>query len=279
MFFERAWRSIITWKLNMFTLIGIGAGVAWLFSIIALFFPAIFPNQFRTHQGTVYVYFEAATVILTLVLLGQLMEARAHGRTNSAIKELLKLAPNNATKIIDGKEQTVSIDAIQKGDLLRVKPGEKIPVDGSITEGEVTVDESMISGEPIPVDKKAGDKVSSGTINGNKTFVMVAEKVGSETLLSQIIEMVNSASRSKAPIQKLADKISGYFVPIVVLIAIATFIIWAIYGPEPSYVYAFVNAIAVLIIACPVLLLLLTKPVPGSTPRLIHRECCSHEQH
>jgi Cu2+-exporting ATPase len=251
MFFERAWRSIITWKLNMFTLIGIGAGVAWLFSIIALFFPAIFPQQFRTHQGTVYVYFEAATVILTLVLLGQLLEARAHGRTNSAIKELLKLAPNNATKIIEGKEQIVSIDAIQKGDLLRVKPGEKIPVDGSITEGEVTVDESMISGEPIPVDKKAGDKVSSGTINGNKTFIMVAEKVGSETLLSQIIEMVNSASRSKAPIQKLADKISGYFVPIVVLIAIATFIIWAIYGPEPSYVYAFVNAIAVLIIACP----------------------------
>ena len=251
MFFERAWRSIITWKLNMFTLIGIGAGVAWLFSIIALFFPAIFPNQFKTHQGTVYVYFEAATVILTLVLLGQLMEARAHGRTNSAIKELLKLAPNNATKIIDGKEQVVAIDGIQKGDLLRVKPGEKIPVDGSIKEGEVTVDESMISGEPIPVDKKAGDRVSSGTINGNKTFVMVAEKVGSETLLSQIIEMVNAASRSKAPIQKMADKISGYFVPIVVLIAVATFIIWAFYGPEPSYVYAFVNAIAVLIIACP----------------------------
>jgi len=250
-FFERAWRSIITRKLNMFTLIGIGAGVAWLFSIIALFFPTIFPQQFRTHHGTVYVYFEAATVILTLVLLGQLLEARAHGRTNNAIKELLKLAPNNATKIIDGKEQAVSIDAIQKGDLLRVKPGEKIPVDGSIQEGEVTVDESMISGEPIPVDKKAGDKVSSGTINGNKTFVMIAEKVGSETLLSRIIEMVNAASRSKAPIQKLADKISGYFVPIVVLIAIATFIIWAIYGPEPSYVYAFVNAIAVLIIACP----------------------------
>jgi Cu2+-exporting ATPase len=250
-FFERAWRSIITRKLNMFTLIGIGAGVAWLFSIIALFFPTIFPQQFRTHHGTVYVYFEAATVILTLVLLGQLLEARAHGRTNNAIKELLKLAPNNATKIIAGKEQVVSIDAIQKGDLLRVKPGEKIPVDGSIQEGEVTVDESMISGEPIPVDKKAGDKVSSGTINGNKTFVMIAEKVGSETLLSRIIEMVNAASRSKAPIQKLADKISGYFVPIVVLIAIATFIIWAIYGPEPSYVYAFVNAIAVLIIACP----------------------------
>ena len=251
MFFERAWRSIVTWNLNMFTLIGIGAGVAWLFSVIALFFPGIFPNQFKTHHGTVYVYFEAATVILTLVLLGQLMEARAHGRTNSAIKELLKLAPNKATKIIDGKEQEVAIGHIQQGDLLRVKPGERIPVDGSIKDAGATIDESMISGEPIPVDKKTGDKVSSGTINGNKTFVMVAEKVGAETLLSQIIEMVNSASRSKAPIQKLADKISGYFVPIVVLIAVVTFIVWAIYGPEPSYVYAFVNAIAVLIIACP----------------------------
>lgn len=251
MFFERAWRSIITWKLNMFTLIGIGAGVAWLFSIVALLFPGIFPDQFKTHHGTVYVYFEAATVILTLVLLGQLLEARAHGKTNSAIKELLKLAPNTATKIVNDQEQTVAIDDIQKGDLLRVKPGEKIPVDGSIKTGEVTIDESMITGEPVPVEKGPGDQVSSGTINGNKTFVMLAEKVGSETLLSQIIEMVNSASRSKAPIQKMADKISGYFVPVVVLIAIATFVVWAIYGPEPSYVYAFVNAIAVLIIACP----------------------------
>ncbi|WP_236634447.1 copper-transporting P-type ATPase, partial [Pedobacter antarcticus] len=251
MFFERAWRSVITWKLNMFTLIGLGAGVAWLFSIVALLFPGIFPNQFKTHSGTVYVYFEAATVILTLVLLGQLLEAHAHGRTNSAIKELLKLAPNQATKIVGEKETTVAIDDIQKGDLLRVKPGEKVPVDGRIKVGDVTIDESMISGEPIPVDKKPGDKVSSGTINGTKTFTMVAEKVGAETLLSQIIEMVNSASRSKAPIQKMADRISGYFVPVVVFISIATFIIWAIYGPEPSYVYGFVNAIAVLIIACP----------------------------
>jgi Cu+-exporting ATPase len=251
MFFQRAWRSIVTWHLNMFTLIGIGAGVAWLFSIAALLFPGIFPDQFKTHHGTVYVYFEAATVILTLVLLGQLLEARAHGKTNSAIKELLKLAPNNATKIEGDREWTVAIDDIRKGDLLRVKPGEKIPVDGIIKEGEGMIDESMISGEPIPVEKKAGDQVSSGTINGNKTFVMIAKKVGSETLLSQIIEMVNAASRSKAPIQKLADKISGYFVPVVVLIAIATFVVWAIYGPEPSYVYALVNAIAVLIIACP----------------------------
>lgn len=251
MFFERASHSIITWKLNMFTLIGIGSGVAWLFSVLALLVPGIFPDQFKTHAGTVYVYFEAATVILTLVLLGQLLEARAHGKTNSAIKELLKLAPNKATKIINGKEQEVAIDGIHPGDLLRVKPGEKIPVDGAIREGGAVIDESMISGEPVPVEKKTGDKVSSGTVNANTSFVMVAEKVGSETLLSRIIEMVHTASRSKAPIQKLADKISGYFVPIVVLIAIITFIIWAVAGPEPAYVYAFVNAIAVLIIACP----------------------------
>ncbi|QNN42682.1 MULTISPECIES: heavy metal translocating P-type ATPase [Pedobacter] len=251
MFFQRAWQSIVTWKLNMFTLIGIGAGVAWCFSIVAILFPGVFPDQFKTHHGTVFVYFEAATVILTLVLLGQLLEARAHGKTNGAIKELLKLAPNTATKVIGDKESLVSIDDIQKGDLLRVKPGEKIPVDGSIKTGEAIIDESMISGEPVPVEKKIGDSVSSGTINGNRTFVMLAEKVGSDTLLSQIIEMVNSASRSKAPIQKMADKISGYFVPVVVLISIVTFVVWAVYGPDPAYVYAFVNAIAVLIIACP----------------------------
>lgn len=251
MFFERAYRSIKTWNLNMFTLIGIGAGVAWLFSLAGMLFPDFFPDQFKTHHGTVHVYFEAATVILTLVLMGQLLEARAHGRTNSAIKELLKLAPNQATRIVDGKEQVVAIDHIHKGDLLRVKPGEKIPVDGKVVDGESHVDESMISGEPVPVTKAKGAEVSAGTINGNKTFTMTAEKVGSETLLSQIIEMVNSASRSKAPIQKLADKISAYFVPIVVLIAVVTFIIWAIFGPAPSYVYALVNAIAVLIIACP----------------------------
>jgi P-type Cu+ transporter len=251
MFFQRAWRSVKTWNLNMFTLIGIGSGVAWLFSVTAMLIPGVFPDQFKSHAGTVYVYFEATTVILTLVLLGQLLEARAHGKTNSAIKELLKLAPNKATRIIEGKEQIVPIDSIQKGDLIRVKPGEKIPVDGSIKEGESTIDESMISGEPIPVDKTDGDKVSSGTINGNKTFIMIAEKVGSETLLSHIIEMVNSASRSKAPIQNLADKISGYFVPVVVGISVITFIVWAISGGEHAYIYALVNAIAVLIIACP----------------------------
>lgn len=251
MFFERAWRSVVTWNLNMFTLIGMGSSVAWLFSVIALFFPHIFPDQFRTHYDTVYVYFEATTVILTLVLLGQLLEAKAHGKTNSAIKELLKLAPHKATRIMNGKEQVVAIDDIMKDDLLRVKPGEKIPVDGIITEGESSIDESMISGEPIPVDKMPGDKVSSGTINGNKTFIMRAEKVGAETLLSHIIEMVNAASRSRAPIQRLADRISGIFVPVVVIIAVVTFVVWALNGGEHAYVYAFVNAIAVMIIACP----------------------------
>ncbi len=251
MFFERAYKSIVTWNLNMFTLIGIGAGAAWIFSLFGMLFPDIFPDQFKTHTGTVHVYFEAATVILTLVLLGQLLEARAHSKTNAAVKELLKLAPNKAVRIRDGVEEEVSIDEIVLGDLLRVKPGDKIPVDGVIEQGESNVDESMITGEPIPVTKTKGDKVSSGTINGNQSFIMKAEKVGADTLLSQIIEMVNKASRSRAPIQKLADQISAYFVPIVVLVAILTFALWVIFGPEPKYVYAFVNAIAVLIIACP----------------------------
>jgi len=251
MFFERAYRSIKTWNLNMFTLIGIGAGVAWLFSVIGMLIPDFFPDQFKTEAGTVHVYFEAATVILTLVLLGQLLEARAHSKTNFAVKELLKLAPNKAIKIVDGEEKEVSIDDIELGDILRVKPGDKIPVDGVLTEGETSIDESMITGEPIPVNKAVKDKVSSGTINGNQSFLMKAEKVGSDTLLSQIIHMVNDASRSRAPIQNLADKVSGYFVPVVVIIALITFVVWAIWGPEPAYVYALVNAIAVLIIACP----------------------------
>ncbi|AEE19117.1 heavy metal translocating P-type ATPase [Dokdonia sp. 4H-3-7-5] len=251
MFFERAYRSIITWNLNMFTLIGIGAGVAWLFSVFGMLVPDFFPNQFKTEAGTVHVYFEAATVILTLVLLGQMLEARAHSKTNSAVKELLKLAPNKAVKVVNGEEQEVAIDKIELNDILRVKPGDKIPVDGVITEGETSIDESMITGEPIPVNKSIDDKVSSGTINGNQSFLMKAEKVGSDTLLSQIIQMVNDASRSRAPIQKLADTVSGYFVPVVVIIAAVTFGVWAIWGPEPAYVYALVNAIAVLIIACP----------------------------
>ncbi|MBT8324806.1 MAG: heavy metal translocating P-type ATPase, partial [Winogradskyella sp.] len=251
MFFERAYRSIKTWNLNMFTLIGIGAGVAWLFSVVGLLFPDVFPEQFKTESGAVHVYFEAATVILTLVLLGQLLEARAHSKTNSAVKELLKLAPNKAIKIEDGEEVEVSIDEIELNDILKVKPGDKIPVDGVITEGNTSIDESMITGEPIPVNKAVDDKVSSGTINGNQSFLMKAEKVGSDTLLSQIIHMVNDASRSRAPIQNLADKVSGYFVPIVVIISVITFIVWSIWGPEPAYVFALVNAIAVLIIACP----------------------------
>jgi Cu+-exporting ATPase len=251
MFFQRAYKSIITWKLNMFTLIGIGAGAAFLFSVFGMLFPDFFPAQFKTHSGAVHVYFEAATVILTLVLLGQVLEARAHSQTNSAVKELLKLAPNSAIRVKDGVEEEVTIENIVLGDILRVKPGDKIPVDGSITEGQTTVDESMITGEPIPVSKTVDDKVSSGTINGNQSFLMKAEKVGSDTLLSQIIEMVNKASRSRAPIQKLADTVSGYFVPIVVFISLITFAVWSIFGPEPAYVFAFVNAIAVLIIACP----------------------------
>lgn len=251
MFFERAYRSVKTWNLNMFTLIGIGSGVAWLFSVFGLLFPDIFPDQFKAESGAVHVYFEAATVILTLVLLGQLLEARAHSKTNSAVKELLKLAPNKAIKVVNGEEIVVTIEAIKLNDILKVKPGDKIPVDGVITEGGSSVDESMITGEPIPVTKSEGDNVSSGTINGNQSFLMKAERIGSDTLLSRIIQMVNDASRSRAPIQNLADKVSGYFVPVVVTISVITFIVWALFGPEPVYVYAFVNAIAVLIIACP----------------------------
>jgi len=251
MFFERAYKSIKTWNLNMFTLIGIGAGVAWVFSVFGMVFPDFFPSQFKTASGTVHVYFEAATVILTLVLLGQLLEARAHSKTNSAIKELLKLVPNKALKIVGDTETEVSLSEIVLNDILKVKPGDKIPVDGVITEGETNIDESMITGEPIPVSKSLGDKVSSGTINGNQSFLMRAEKVGSDTLLAQIIQLVNDASRSRAPIQNLADKVAGYFVPVVVVIALITFAAWAIWGPAPAYVYAMVNAIAVLIIACP----------------------------
>jgi len=251
MFFERAWNSFKTWNLNMFSLIGVGAGAAFIFSVVALLFPSIFPDQFKNHDGSVYLYFEAVTVILTLVLLGQVLEARAHSQTNGAIKALLKLAPTQAILVENGVEKTISIHDIKVGDLLRVKPGDKIPVDGSITDGSSNIDESMITGEPIPVEKTVNDKVSSGTINGNRSFIFKAEKVGDETLLAQIIKMVNDASRSKAPIQKLADTISKYFVPIVMLISLGTFFIWKFLGPEPSYVYAFVNALAVLIIACP----------------------------
>ncbi len=251
MFFERAYRSIMTWNLNMFTLIGIGSGVAFLFSVVALLFPDIFPDQFKTGQGTVHVYFEAVTVILTLVLLGQLLEARAHQRTSGAIKSLLKLAPAEAVLVTKEGDRRVPVNKVKPGDILRVKPGGKIPVDGTVTSGAGHVNESMITGEPIPVEKKEGDAVIAGTVNGASAFVMKADKVGAETMLAQIIQMVNQASRSRAPIQKLADRISKYFVPIVVLVSVITFIVWYIWGPDPAMVYAFVNAIAVLIIACP----------------------------
>jgi Cu2+-exporting ATPase len=252
MFFVKAWKSIVSLNLNMFTLIGIGTGVAWVFSIFALLFPDIFPMDFKTENGDVHVYFEAAAVVLTLVLLGQLLEAKAHAQTGSAVRELLKLAPTDAVLVTpNGKDKIISVHDIEKGNLLRVKPGDKIPVDGIIEEGSSSIDESMITGEPIPIDKKRGDAVSSGTINGTKSFVMRAEKVGAETLLSQIIEMVNNASRSRAPIQKLADQIAKYFVPAVLLISVITFLVWYFFGPAPAVVYAFVNAIAVLIIACP----------------------------
>lgn len=251
MFFQRAYSSIIRRSLNMFTLIGIGSGVAWLFSLFGLLFPGVFPDEFKTSSGDVHLYFEASTVILTLVLLGQLLEARAHSKTNNAVKELIKLAPNEAVRITPDGEEVVKVDDIHIGDLLRVKPGDKIPVDGKITEGSATIDESMITGEPIPAEKITGDAVTGGTINTTTSFLMVAEKIGSETLLAQIIDMVNKASRSQAPIQKLADRISGYFVPAVVGSSVITFILWSIFGPQPAHVYAFVNAIAVLIIACP----------------------------
>ncbi len=251
MFFQRAWKSVVTWNLNMFTLIGMGTGVAFLFSIIAMLFPGIFPAQFTTGSGTVFVYFEAATVIITLVLLGQLLEAKAHNRTSGAIKELLELVPSEATLLANGEEKVIFIEDIKKGDLLRVKPGEKIAVDGKVTEGESSINESMITGEPAPVDKQKGDAVTSGTINTTRSFVMRAEKVGDETLLSHIIKMVNDAGRSRAPIQKVADKVAKYFVPIVIGISVITFFAWVFFGPEPRYVYGLVNAIAVLIIACP----------------------------
>lgn len=249
-FFKRGYKSIINQSPNMWTLISIGSGAAYLFSIVGLLAPSLFPDEFKT-DGSVHLYFEAATVILTLILLGQVLELKARSRTNTAIRELLNLVPAEATVIRNGKEIRVALDDVMKGDIIKIKPGEKIPVDGVISKGKGTLDESMITGEPIPVEKNEGDAVIGGTINGTSSFEMEAEKVGSETLLSQIIDMVNKASRSRAPIQNLADKISRYFVPIVVSISIISFVVWAIWGPDPALVYAFTNAVAVLIVACP----------------------------
>ena len=249
-YFVRAWVSLKTLRFNMFTLIGIGAAAAWCFSVVALCVPDKLPEQFKEH-GSVPLYFEATTVILTLVILGQLLEANAHGRTQEAVRMLLQLAPHTAIKIQGDQEVEVSIESVAQGDLLRVRPGAKIPVDGRITTGMATIDESMITGEPLPVEKQTGDTVSAGTINGAQAFVMQAEKVGSDTLLSQIVTMVQQASQSRAPIQKLADRIAAYFVPMVVGVSVLTFILWAVFAKEHAYQYALVNAIAVLIIACP----------------------------
>lgn len=251
-FFVRGWKSIVNRSLNMFTLIAIGTGVAYGYSVIATFFPDIFPDVFRDVDGIVAVYFEAAAVIITLVLLGQVLELKARDKTSSAIKALLGLAPKVARIVReDGTEEDIPLEKVVANDLLRVRPGEKIPVDGEIIEGNSTIDESMVTGEPLPVSKKQGDIVTGATINGNGSFIMKAVRVGNDTLLAQIVKMVSEAQRSRAPIQGLADKVAGYFVPAVVGISMLTFIVWSMFGPEPAYAFGLVNAVAVLIIACP----------------------------
>jgi Cu+-exporting ATPase len=251
-FFVRGYKSILTWRLNMFTLIAIGTGVAWVYSIVATLAPQVFPGAFRDTQGNVAVYFEAAAVIITLVLLGQVLELRARHRTSGAIKALLGLAPKTARIVReDGSEEDIPLEEVQKGERLRVRPGEKVPVDGILQEGSSSVDESMITGEPLPAKKSENDQVTGGTLNKSGTFIMKAERVGRDTMLAQIVQMVSEAQRSRAPIQGLADKVAGYFVPTVVGVSILTFIVWALIGPDPRLAHALVNAVAVLIIACP----------------------------
>jgi P-type Cu+ transporter len=251
-FFERGWASIVNRSLNMFTLIALGTGTAYAYSVVAVLFPRIFPASFRTMGAGVPIYFEAAAAITTLVLLGQVLELRARSRTSTAIRALLRLSPRLARLVrADGTEIDVPVEHIAVGDLLRVRPGEKVPMDGVITEGQSSVDESLMTGEPIPVEKSIGARVVGGTVNGTGTFILRADRVGSETMLSQIVRMVSEAQRSRAPVQKLADRVAGYFVPAVILVAILTFIAWAVYGPEPKMAHALLNAVAVLIIACP----------------------------
>ncbi len=250
-FFERAWASVINRSPNMFTLIGIGTGVSWLYSVVGVVAPGIFPPSFRNSMGSVDLYFEAAAVITTLVLLGQVLELKARSKTSMAIKMLIGLSPKSARIIRNGAEEDVPLESIKAGDSLRVRPGEKIPVDGVVTEGHSSVDESMITGEPLPVEKDKDAKVTGATVNGTGSFIMRAERVGSETMLAQIVVMVSQAQRSRAPIQKLVDTVASYFVPAVVICAIVTFIVWAKFGPPPSMAYAVINAVAVLIIACP----------------------------
>ena len=249
-FFTRAWHSIVNRSLNMFTLIAVGVGAAYFYSAVAVIAPGIFPISFQRH-GEVDLYFEAAAVITTLILLGQLIEAKARSRTGQAIKVLLGLAAKTAHRVRDGQEEEIQVDEIQKGDVLRVRPGEKVPIDGVIIDGRSNIDESMITGEPMPVSKHAGEKVIGATVNQTGSFLMRAERIGSETVLAQIVQMVAEAQRSRAPIQKLADTVSGYFVPAVIGVAIITFVIWSIVGPAPAMAYALVNAVSVLIIACP----------------------------
>jgi Cu+-exporting ATPase len=250
-FFQRGWRSLVTWNLNMFTLIALGTGAAYFYSVVVMLFPGMIPEAFRQH-GHVEVYFEAAAVITALVLLGQVLERRAHRRTGSALRELLSLAPPTARVVDGGQEREVPLQQVQEGDILRVVPGDKIPVDGEVADGRSSVDESMITGEAIPVEKVQGDKVIGGTVNQTGSFLMQAERVGQETVLAQIVQMVGEAQRSRAPIQQVTDAVAAYFVPAVVLVSFVTFIAWAWYAPqEPALAYALVNAVAVLIIACP----------------------------
>jgi len=251
-FFERAWASLVNRSLNMFTLIAMGTGVAWVYSVVATAAPDIFPDTFRAADGSVAIYFEAASVIAVLVLLGQILELRAREQTGGAIRALLDLAPKTARRIReDGSDEDVGLDVVVVGDRLRVRPGEKVPVDGELVEGRSSIDESMITGESMPVTKEVGAKLIGGTLNQSGGFVMMAGKVGRDTMLAQIVRMVADAQRSRAPIQRLADRVSGWFVPVVILIAIVAFVVWGIWGPEPRFAHGLVAAVAVLIIACP----------------------------
>src|SRR5690606_9263608 len=250
-FFVRAWQSVLLRSPNMFTLIGLGTAAAFGYSTVAILAPGLFPDSLRDAHGQLGIYFEAAAVIVTLVLLGQVLELRARSRTGAAIRALLGLAPKTARRLRDGREEDVPLDQVQVGDRLRVRPGEKVPVDGVVEEGRSAVDESMISGEPIPVEKGPGDRVVGSTVNQAGGFVMRAEKVGADTLLARIVQMVAEAQRSRAPIQRLADRVAAWFVPAVVAIALASFAVWAWVGPEPRLAHALVNAVSVLIIACP----------------------------